>query len=375
MQVRPGGQASHAYVADDLPLGDVRARSNTPCEAAHVSIQCLVLAPVLDNDGVAVTALAAGGNNPAVACRFDGRAGGSSIIDAFVGANAIEHRVQAAGIEAGADSGKVNRGPDESLAHAGAVSPVVARIAIAIRVAHRGVGLAAVGKAGGQNVSRAYGFVIDVLFLKQYFEAIALADVACEVDVIAEDVGHLHCQVVIESGVLSGKKQRAVDGGLNVAFADFRLDNLLAELVAVCRSINADGFQVVQFGAHRGQLTFRVGLILQHLAYIQASEAACVLTAVDDSMQGADTQVCLIKQGGQGVAVGNGNLLPGRADLCSCSVNRNKGLVVRCGGCLPCDIHRLGDCDCFADQCVQLFRRLGKRLVGIGFGGRQLELD
>ena len=349
--MRAGGQAGHADIADDLALGYVAASANAIGKAAHVAIQGLVLATVLNDHGIAVSTLAASGDDAAVTGCLDRRAGSRCVVDTFVRANTVEYRMQAARVEAGADAGEVNRRADEGLAHAGAVGAVVAGVAVAVGVAHGCVGLAAASEAGGEDVVIADSLVANVQLFKQHFEAVALANVAGKVHVVAKDVGHLHGQVVIEASVLCSEEQRGGDGAMDIAFTNVGLDDVLVEDKAVCRSLDADAFQVVELGAHRQQLAVCIGLVLKYLAHIQPGKAACIFTAVKDCVQGAGTKVGSVEQGRERISAGYGQLLPLRLGR-RCWFNRDNRFAFRGIGHLSGNVQRLGQCDCVADQCV-----------------------
>src|SRR3546814_17205581 len=89
MQVRSGGQAGGADVANQLALTDRVAFFQAGGEPALMSVQRAVAAIVLQNDGVAVAILAAFELDDAVGGCVDGRAGGCCI----VGASLEERRV------------------------------------------------------------------------------------------------------------------------------------------------------------------------------------------------------------------------------------------------------------------------------------------
>src|SRR5690606_28688804 len=149
MQVWACRQAGHADIADHLALADVAANADARSVAAHVGIEGLVGLAELDHHGISVAALASDMNHSSVASGLDRGAGGGSVINTFVGTDLVQHRVHAAGVEARADAGELHRGTDERLAHAGAVSPIVAAVTFRVGVAHGSVGLAPVGEARG----------------------------------------------------------------------------------------------------------------------------------------------------------------------------------------------------------------------------------
>src|SRR5690606_27415806 len=178
MQVRAGGQSGRADITDNLALGDVAACANAVGVSAHVCIKSLIGLAVLDNHRVAIAALAPDVYYAAIAGCLDRSAGGCSIIHAFVGANLVQYRVSAAGIEARADAGELNRRTDDGLSHAGAIGAIVTAVAAAVGIAHGSKGAAAVGEAGCEDAAGANALTIDVLFFKQHFKIITLTNFA-----------------------------------------------------------------------------------------------------------------------------------------------------------------------------------------------------
>src|SRR5690606_32366587 len=96
MQVWPGGKTGGADVADDLALLDRSAGANVLGEALHVGIERPVAGAVLDDHGVAVTALGTGEDHLAVPCRLDRRAAGRGVVHSLVGADLVEDGMLAA---------------------------------------------------------------------------------------------------------------------------------------------------------------------------------------------------------------------------------------------------------------------------------------
>src|SRR5690606_15360244 len=233
VQVRPGSQAGGADITDNLALGDVAPGPDAAGITAHVSVERLVGLTVLDHYGIAVSTLTPHVNDTPVAGRLDGGARGSGVIHTLVRTDLVQYRVAPAGVEAGADPGKLYRRADEGLAHAGAIGAVIAAVTLAVGVAHRGIGAAPVGEAGSKDIAGAHALIIDVFFLIQHIEPVALADLPGKVHVIAENVGHLHGQVMRQASILGGDEQRAGDAAAGETGADFGLDDVLAEYKAV----------------------------------------------------------------------------------------------------------------------------------------------
>ena len=121
MQVRPGGKSGTADVADDLSLLDAAAVFQPAAVLGHVRIQGAVFGAVLNDDGVAVTALLAAMHNLSVAGCLDRCAARGCVIDAFVRADLVQDGVFTPEVETGTDAREFNRRAQESLAHALAV--------------------------------------------------------------------------------------------------------------------------------------------------------------------------------------------------------------------------------------------------------------
>src|SRR5690606_18344427 len=147
---------------------------------------------------------------------------------------------------------------------------LIAAVTLAVGVAHRGIGAAAVGEAGSKDIAGAHALIIDVLFLIQHIELVTLADLPGKVHVIAENVGHLHGQVMRQASILGGDEQRAGDAAAGETGADFGLDDVLAEYKAVAVAFDMNGLEAVHLGAQAEQVPLLVKLELQLLASAQA---------------------------------------------------------------------------------------------------------
>ncbi|MOA03185.1 hypothetical protein D3C78_1226730 [compost metagenome] len=113
-------------------------------------------------------------------------------------------------------------------------------------MAHGGIGLAAVGEAGSQDVAAAGRLAIDHFFLVDHFEFVAFADVEGEVDVVTEDVRKVHGQFVRQPGTLGGNEQRAVDGAVGIGLANGRLDQFALDAEALGGAGDMHAFQSAQ---------------------------------------------------------------------------------------------------------------------------------
>ncbi|MCY1437719.1 hypothetical protein D9M71_538930 [compost metagenome] len=167
-----------------------------------MAIERLVGIAVLDDHGVAITAAAPGQQHLAVTGRLDWSAPRCGVVHALVCANLVQDRVLAAHGKARADAREIHRGANEGLAHAVAIGGVVAAIALLVGIANCGVALAAVGKARREDTTGTDHLAVEHLLFIDDVELVALADVLGEVDVIAEDLGHIHRLAMRKAGAL-----------------------------------------------------------------------------------------------------------------------------------------------------------------------------
>src|SRR5690606_37885275 len=151
---------------------------------------------VLDYNCVSITSLAPNVYNAPIAGCLDWSARWRSIVNAIVRADTIQNRVPAVWIETRADACKLNRRPDKGFSQAGAVGAIVTGIAVAVGVANGSKGFTAIGKTGSKDIIGAHCAVAHMQFFVHDFKGVALTNVTGEVHVVAEDVGHLHGQVM-----------------------------------------------------------------------------------------------------------------------------------------------------------------------------------
>ena len=310
-------------------------------------------------------------------------------------ADLVQNRVSTVGIEARADPGKLDRRADKGLAQAGAVSAVVAAVTALVGIAYRSEGFALVGEACGKDILGADALVADMQLLEHDLEAVVLANIPGEIHVVAEDVGHLHGQVVAHAGFLGGQEQRAGDISLGKPGAYFRLNKALAECIAVIGAINLQCLQIAHLRAKGQQLTCAGKFEFQFLADLEAGKALGFLAAVDHRMQCACAQSYLIEKDRERVTAGHGDRKPfsrfqrrgclgGDQHRLFCG-GRLRGL--RCGRALRATVRRQGgrQCDRFLDQGIQFRRTVYKaarlarvacfqvqgneRLAGLDIGG------
>ena len=124
MKMRPGGDAGGADVADDVALDNPGTLANACGKARQVAIDRLVAALMPQDDHVAIAALATGKLDHGIAGGLDPGSGRRAIVDALVGADFLEHGVEARGAETGSDPGKLEWRAQECLAQAFAVRVV-----------------------------------------------------------------------------------------------------------------------------------------------------------------------------------------------------------------------------------------------------------
>src|SRR5690606_18968464 len=139
VQVRAGGQAGGADIADHRALGHVLALADL-AEARHVRVQRGVALAVVEDHHVAVATLLADELHPGVAGGHDRGAGAGGVVHALVHAHLAQHRVVARA-ELGRQPRIRDRHADEALLQRAPVGGVVADLALVLE-AHAGVGLA-----------------------------------------------------------------------------------------------------------------------------------------------------------------------------------------------------------------------------------------
>src|SRR5690606_34421820 len=91
MEVRPGGQTSHADIADDLALGNVTAGSDAIGVTTHVRIQRLVGLTMLYDHRIAISTFTSDMDHAAVTGCLDRCACGGSIVHAIMCADLVQY--------------------------------------------------------------------------------------------------------------------------------------------------------------------------------------------------------------------------------------------------------------------------------------------
>src|SRR5690606_21184483 len=123
--MRPRREPRLADVADDLALLHPRADLLIPRVARKMPVQLRDSAAVVDLDGVALAALRAALEDPAVDGGVDGRAGRRRVLVAAVRAGRVQRGMAADRVEGRADGREVRRRAQEGHAQAGAIRRVV----------------------------------------------------------------------------------------------------------------------------------------------------------------------------------------------------------------------------------------------------------
>src|SRR5690554_5375486 len=100
MQMRTCRQPGHANITDYLTLGYIAASPHAGGVAAHMGVQGLIVLAVLDDNGVAIAALAAYVHHAPITGRLDGCSGRSCVIHPLVSADLVQYRVPTVGVEA-----------------------------------------------------------------------------------------------------------------------------------------------------------------------------------------------------------------------------------------------------------------------------------
>src|ERR1039457_2724279 len=167
--MRPCGPAGLADAPDHVALVHSRAFAQAAGKTAEVRVVSAEAALVLEHDHVAVAALPAGELDRAVCGRFDVRAGGRCVIDAFVRAPLLQDRMKAHR-EAGTDARKLERRAQEGLAQILAVGSVIAALAFGVLEPDRAVALALVDELGSEQASGPDGAALVIEHLVDHGE-------------------------------------------------------------------------------------------------------------------------------------------------------------------------------------------------------------
>src|SRR5690606_37784509 len=201
------------------------------------------------------------------------------IVHALVSADLVQDGVLATVGEARTDPGEIDGGAVECLAHAGPVGGVVASVALLVSVANGRVSFAAVRTACGKHISGSYAFTIESPFFIDDFERVGLTDIHGEVDVVAENVGQIHCQVVAKASALGREKEAAFYLAVGVGGFDVWLELVFLEAVAAIGFFQLQTFQSVYWAAEACKPALLIQFELQALANAQAAQLLGFLAA------------------------------------------------------------------------------------------------
>src|SRR4051812_13805937 len=111
MQVRSGGQAGRAHVADGLSLLDPRAAPDVSGESPEMAVSRGDAVQVTQLDQVTISARATGPQHDTVAGGHHWSAGCGRVVGALVPASQTEHGMKAGTGKAGGDAAELHRGP------------------------------------------------------------------------------------------------------------------------------------------------------------------------------------------------------------------------------------------------------------------------
>ena len=161
----------------------------------------------------------------------------------------------------------------------------IADLALAVFVANRTVGLAAVGELGGQDRAIAQFLAVQIVLFVQDAELVAGTDLQREIDVPAEDLGQFHDLRIRQARLLPVGEQRGLDqagrrGKLPV--------DILVDLFDVDRVIADRYDQAIDLAAlqlQTGELPIRVELEAQGLSGPDVGQLFGLLVGVDDAVQ------------------------------------------------------------------------------------------
>ena len=126
MQVRTGNQPGAANKAENFPLGDTPALSQSPAESRQVRVQSFIPIGMAHNRDVAIASLVTDESDMTISSDAYPGTDGRAVVDPLVGAPSLEHRVEACVCESGSYARELDRGTQKGLAHIAAVRSVVA---------------------------------------------------------------------------------------------------------------------------------------------------------------------------------------------------------------------------------------------------------
>src|SRR2546425_5410370 len=227
MQVRASGPSGLADKADSIVLRYLCAAVHAGGDTAQVRIGRGILAAMAEKHDVAVAAFHSGELDHAIAHRAHARAHRRGVLDALMRAPGLRKGMPAHA-ETRAHAGELQRRAQERLAQILAVRRVVAAAEV-----NRAIVPALVHELGGEHTPGARRPPGEVIHLVHHREAVALAQVAVEVDVAAEHFAQLHGHVIRDARGIGGGEQRAADHARFHVDARLEQRALFADAVAV----------------------------------------------------------------------------------------------------------------------------------------------
>ena len=215
MQMRAGGAAGGADIADDLALADAHALADAARDAALVGVERHVAIVVADHDGAAIAAAPGGVGDDAIAGGVNGGAPGRAEIDA-----GVHFRIAQNGMAAHAEAGGNARARDGG-AHQAADGGAALFVIIAGAAAGRGE--AVIGDAFAMQIES--GVIEHLAPLRragqrraiENVEGVALGHLPLQVDAVGEGAQHLADDVAGNMLIPGGGVKR---GGHPAAGAD-----------------------------------------------------------------------------------------------------------------------------------------------------------
>ena len=254
IQVRTGGQAGGADVADHLLLADAGSRTDPAGETRQVQVVGLVASGVVDDHHAPGGVVEGGALDRAVGHGPHRGARGSRVVDGVVRLDDSGDRVQAPRSVAATDAGEAQRGAQEGGAQRLALGVVIggARSFGNGEPLHHPSGGRDV--AGGQNAPGADLPVLDELLLHHQGKGIVRLGFVGEVDLPGEDVDEGHRQGVGGAEVVHGREEgRGYPPG-DPDHRRFHQDLLPRHLPGVRLALDGEHLQgalVVDHGNHR----------------------------------------------------------------------------------------------------------------------------
>ena len=228
-------------IADDLSLLDAFAGARPAVKFREVGVQRRNVPAVLQDNRVAVAALASAEDDLAVAGRLDRRTGRCAVIDALVRQHSLVHRMHASWIEArGYARTDSDRRTQERFLYIETVGCEIADFAIGIFETHRLVAAVVVDELRRHDVAVADFLAVLPDFLVDHRETVAGANIEHKIDVPGEYAGEIHDQCVRDPGGLRRQVQRRLDDtvGMRRAYLNRVGDDLQFEVVAAAADLH-----------------------------------------------------------------------------------------------------------------------------------------